>query len=82
VHRNFFFRNDGTGKFEEVGLQIGAAYNGRGEELGSMGVECGDFDNDGWLDFVQTAPRAKDRKAWIQQRLEFLAGQFGSEVSV
>lgn len=55
VHRNFFFRNDGTGKFEEVGLQIGAAYNGRGEELGSMGVECGDFDNDGWLDCVQTS---------------------------
>jgi hypothetical protein len=55
VHRNFFFRNDGKGKFEEVGLQVGAAYNGNGEELGSMGVDCGDFDNDGWLDFVMTS---------------------------
>ena len=52
---NFFFHNDGTGKFAEIGVQIGAAYDGNGHELGSMGVDCADYDNDGRLDFIQTS---------------------------
>jgi hypothetical protein len=55
VSRNFFFRNDGTGRFQEDGLRIGAAFNFHGHELGSMGVDCADYDNDGWLDFFQTS---------------------------
>jgi hypothetical protein len=55
VSRNFFFHNDGTGKFAEIGVQIGAAYDGNGHELGSMGVDCADYDNDGRLDFIQTS---------------------------
>ena len=54
VAANFFFVNDGTGKFEEAGLQTGTAYNGNGDETGSMGVDCGDYDNDGWLDLMMT----------------------------
>ena len=52
---NFLFQNDGTGKFEEVGLLSGAGYDAFGREQGSMGVDCGDYDNDGWLDFYQTS---------------------------
>jgi len=52
---NFLFQNDGTGKFEEVGLISGIAYNLNGEEHGSMGTDCGDYDNDGWLDFHETS---------------------------
>jgi len=52
---NFLFQNDGTGKFEEVGLVSGAGYDLSGQEQGSMGVDCGDYDNDGWLDFYQTS---------------------------
>ncbi|MGQ9575087.1 MAG: CRTAC1 family protein [Thermoguttaceae bacterium] len=55
VSRNFFLRNDGAGRFEEVAIPIGAAFNAQGDSLGSMGVDCGDFDNDGWLDFYQTS---------------------------
>ncbi|MHC4398623.1 MAG: CRTAC1 family protein [Planctomycetota bacterium] len=55
VAGNFFFENDGTGKFKEVALMAGLAYNLNGHELGSMGVDCGDFDNDGWLDFFMTS---------------------------
>lgn len=55
VAANFFFVNDGTGKFEEAGLRAGTAYNGNGDETGSMGVDCGDFDNDGWLDLMMTS---------------------------
>jgi len=52
---NFLFQNDGTGKFEDVGLIAGIAYNLNGEEHGSMGTDCGDYDNDGLLDFYETS---------------------------
>jgi hypothetical protein len=55
VSGNFFFVNDGSGRFEEAAMMAGTAYNVYGEELGSMGVDCGDYDNDGWLDFLMTA---------------------------
>ncbi len=52
---NFLFRNDGTGKFEETGAISGTGYTGTGLVNGSMGVDCGDFDNDGLLDFYVTS---------------------------
>ncbi len=55
VMANFLFRNDGTGKFEEVGVVTGFAYDLHGDEQGSMGVDCGDYDNDGLLDFYVTS---------------------------
>jgi len=55
VAENFLFQNDGTGKFEEVGLMAGTAYDLHGDEQGSMGVDCGDYDNDGFLDFYVTS---------------------------
>ncbi len=54
IYRNFLFHNDGTGRFTEVGLTSGAAYNAFGQETGNMGVDAGDYDNDGWLDFFST----------------------------
>lgn len=44
------FRNLGKGKFEEVGLTSGIAYDGDGEVFAGMGVDFGDYDNDGWPD--------------------------------
>ena len=55
VAANFLFRNDGTGRFEEVGLEMGLAYDMIGQPNGSMGVDCGDVDNDGWLDLWMTS---------------------------
>ncbi len=55
VFRNFLWQNDGTGHFREIGVLSGAAYDGSGDELGSMGIDCGDYDNDGWLDFIMTS---------------------------
>ncbi len=54
VKGNFLFQNDGSGKFEEVGFVAGVAYNLYGNENGSMGVDCGDYDNDGRLDLFMT----------------------------
>jgi len=52
---NFLFENDGTGKFKEVGLIRGIAYDANGQAQSSMGVDCADYDNDGWLDLFMTS---------------------------
>jgi hypothetical protein len=54
VWANYLFQNDGNGHFEEVGLVAGVAYDGGGQAQAGMGVDCGDYDNDGWLDFYLT----------------------------
>jgi hypothetical protein len=54
VQENFLFHNDGTGKFEEVGLTAGVAFNAQGEHMGNMGVDCADLDHNGRLDFLTT----------------------------
>jgi hypothetical protein len=40
---NFFYRNEGGGKFTEFGLESGTAVSGDGSEQGSMGVAVGDY---------------------------------------
>lgn len=52
--RNFLFQNDGAGKFTEIGLLAGIAYERTGKAQGNMGVACADYNNDGWLDFFVT----------------------------
>ena len=52
---NFVWRNDGSGHFEQIGLLTGLAYDRNGIGLGTMGVECGDYNNDGRLDFYMTS---------------------------
>ncbi len=51
---NFLYHNKHDGTFEEVGLLSGAALSSDGKELGSMGVDFGDFDHDGLLDIFVT----------------------------
>ncbi len=52
---NFVLQNDGSGRFEETGLLAGLAYDLHGVGHGTMAVECGDYDNDGRLDFHMTS---------------------------
>ncbi len=55
VAGNFLWVNDGKGFFEEQGLAAGLAYDFGGSPQATMGIDCGDFDNDGWLDFYATS---------------------------
>ena len=52
---NFLFHNEGGGRFTEVGLLAGIAYNDDGRALSSMGVDFRDVDNDGRPDLFITA---------------------------
>ncbi len=54
VGMNFLWQNDGKGRFTEVGVPSGVGFDYSGDEHGNMGVDCGDYDNDGWLDFYVT----------------------------
>ncbi len=47
---NLLFINKGGGKFEEAGLQANVAYSEGGNPRSGMGVDAGDYDNDGWQD--------------------------------
>jgi hypothetical protein len=47
---NFLLANRGGGKFEEVGLVAGVAYNPAGAARSGMGVDAADYDSDGNAD--------------------------------
>jgi hypothetical protein len=51
---NFLFRNNRDGTFSEVGLLAGVALNEEGEEQAGMGVDVGDYNNDGYFDIFVT----------------------------
>ena len=51
---NYLYHNKHDGTFEEVGLMLGADLSGDGQELGSMGVDMGDYDHKGRLDIFVT----------------------------
>ncbi len=51
---NFLYHNKHNGTFEEIGLLSGVALSADGQELGSMGVDFGDYDHDGRLDILVT----------------------------
>jgi enediyne biosynthesis protein E4 len=73
---DLFFRNRGTGGFEDVTVRSGAL----GEQVFSRGLAMGDFDRDGWPDLafanVHAATprllrnRAGQSHSWLQLRLE------------
>ena len=44
---NFLFQNEGGGRFREVALTAGVAFNDDGRALSSMGADARDVDNDG-----------------------------------
>jgi len=51
---DLLFINQKDGTFKEIGLAAGVAVTGEGKAEASMGVDAGDFDNDGDDDLIMT----------------------------
>lgn len=49
------FKNNRNGTFTEAGLALGMAYDDNGRAYAGMGVDCQDYDNDGWPDIFINA---------------------------
>jgi len=47
---NYVYRNDGHGKFQEIGLWSGASLDANGAGQAGMGIAPGDYDEDGDVD--------------------------------
>src|SRR5438105_10257848 len=47
---NRLWHNNGNGTFTDLALELGVALGERGNTQAGMGVDAGDFDNDGRLD--------------------------------
>ncbi|MEE9218478.1 MAG: CRTAC1 family protein, partial [Acidobacteriota bacterium] len=50
---NYLFINE-NGRFRESGTEAGVAFNGNGFEQAGMGLDLGDYENDGWFDLFVT----------------------------
>jgi hypothetical protein len=64
---NFLYRNKHDGTFEEVGMLSGVALSPEGREVGNMGVDMGDFDRDGKLDFAITDYADQPKGLYLNQ---------------
>lgn len=51
---NLLFRNNQDGTFAEIGIPAGVAFSEEGRAQAGMGVDVGDYDNDGYLDIFVT----------------------------
>ena len=58
--RQSLYRNKGDGTFEDIAVISGAAYDEDGKTFAGMGIDCADYDNDGFVDiFVTTLSNEK-----------------------
>ena len=53
--RQSLYHNGGNATFEDIAVEAGAGYDENGKTFAGMGVDAGDYDNDGWPDvFITT----------------------------
>jgi hypothetical protein len=62
---NFLWRNLKGLRFEEIGLQSGAAVNADGEMEANMGIAAGDYDADGDDDLFVTHMAGETNTLWV-----------------
>jgi hypothetical protein len=64
---NYLYRNKHDGTFEDVAMLAGVALSPEGQEVGNMGVDIGDFDRDGKMDFAITDYADQPKGLYLNQ---------------
>jgi hypothetical protein len=64
---NYLYHNKRDGTFEEVGMLSGVALSPEGNQVGNMGVDLGDFDRDGKLDYAVTDYADQPKGLYLNQ---------------
>lgn len=54
-YQQFLFKNQGNGRFEEIGVLAGVGYTEDGKTFAGMGTDFVDLDDDGFPDIITTA---------------------------
>jgi hypothetical protein len=79
---NHLWRNNGDGTFSDQASEMGVAFGEQGNAQAGMGVDTGDYDNDGHLDLLLTTfseePRAIYRREGAGYRDVSFASGVGS----
>ena len=76
----FLYRNDGNGKFTEIGMESGTAFGEDGHEQAGMGVSVGDYLHTGRPSLVVTnfaldnTPLYRNGGNWDFQEVSYAAG--------
>ena len=52
--RNFLYRNNGDGTFLDIAYAAGVGFDANGKPQAGMGVDCGDYDGNGFPDLFVT----------------------------
>jgi hypothetical protein len=52
--RQSLYHNKGDGTFEDIAIASGAGYDENGKTYAGMGIDIGDYDNDGYMDIFIT----------------------------
>ena len=72
---NFFYINDGSGRFQEQSQFSGVALSEHGMVENGMGVAFGDYDNDTWLDLAVTNFQHQTNTIYHSDAGEFFTDQ-------
>jgi hypothetical protein len=73
--RNYLYHNRGQGVFEERAAEAGVAYGQDGQMEAGMGVDAGDYDNDGRQDLTVTNFQAEPNALYRNQGKGYFANE-------
>jgi hypothetical protein len=68
---DFMWINQQDGRFRELGIPLGAAYNSLGRPTASMGIAEGDVDRDGHFDLIVTNLRGESNTLFHKSQAVF-----------